>query len=210
MTPRALGAAAVALAVVAAACAPTIDEPVARWLGDREVWSGWDAGVRGLEYAGGIEPWVWTSVVVLGAGAIATLAVPRWRGASAAWLVVLGTHALSRNVVSWTKLVTGRLRPVEWLATGGDAWLRDGGFSFPSGHVAWFASLAVPIAVLVPRARVPLAIVIAFVMIARVAVGAHFISDTVAALALECACTALWLHVTRRLRAGSPPPASPR
>jgi membrane-associated phospholipid phosphatase len=209
VTPRGLTVAAAVLAAVAAACALTIDEPLARWLGDREVWSGWNAGISVLEYAGGIEPWLWEPAVVLAAGAIASYALRR-REAAVGWLVVAGTQLLDRNIVSWAKWATGRLRPSEWLAKGGDAWLRDGGYSFPSGHVSWFAGLAIPIAALVPRARVPLAVVVGFVMVARVAVGAHFVSDTIAALAVACACTALWLRVTEPLRAGSPRPASPR
>lgn len=206
MRASSLAAVAGVLAVVAAACVVAIDEPLAGWVGQFEVWRGWADGIHALEYPGGLEPWIWDSTVVVAVGVVVALA--RRRGARA-WIVVAGTHLLSRNVVMWTKFGTGRLRPFEWLGHGGSMWLRDGS-SFPSGHVAWFASLAVPIAVFVPRARVPLAAAIAFTIVAKVAVGAHFASDTIASLALACACTALWLHVTRRLRDGSPPPASPR
>ena len=111
--------------------------------------------------------------------------IARWRAHARTWLLVTLVHVLARNVTMWLKWGTGRLRPSEWLARGGDTFWRDGGYSFPSGHVTLFASILVPLALCVPRAR-PLLAIVAFAMIARVAVNAHFLSDVIAALA-ECA-----------------------
>jgi membrane-associated phospholipid phosphatase len=194
--------AAVAM-ILTAACALTIDEPLARWIGSYETVHAWDRGISVLEYAAGIEPWKWTIVSVLAAGSAACLARPAWRHRAPAWLFVAGTYLLTRNLMSWIKLFTGRLRPVEWLGKGGAVWLRDDGFSFPSGHIVLFAGLVIPLAVVAPRAGRPLLAVVAFAMIARVAVDAHFVSDVLGGIALTCACAAVWEPV-RRLRFDAP------
>lgn len=197
----ALWSLAAAFALLTAICALTIDEPIARALGAYEPSPLWNRGVAALEYAAGIEPWKWTSLVALGAGAVACIAWPAWRGALAAWLYVAGTYLLVRNLTSWIKLFTGRWRPNEWLAHGGGAmWRRDDAWSFPSGHVALIAGLVIPLAVVAPRFGRPLLAVVVFAMVARIAAGEHFVSDTLGAIALTCACAALWEPVLRRFR----------
>jgi len=203
MRPRLLAATAIAagLAVLAMLA---IDQPLARWLAARETWPElWNGGIAGLEVAGGIAPWPWLGVCVLVAGVLATALVPRWQRHARAWMFVAASYLLARNLVAWGKFLTGRLRPTEWLAHGGDTTFWRGGFSFPSGHVVLIAGLALPIAIVWPRAR-PLCAAIAFAMIARVAVGAHFVSDVLGGLALACAVTALCAAAILRS------PASPR
>jgi len=181
--------AAVATAVTVA-CIALMDEPFARWLATRQTYPAiWNRGIAWLEYAIGIEPWKWLGICVLVAGSIASLCIPRMRAHAPAWLLVTLTHLLARNLTSWIKFGTGRLRPSEWLARGGDSWFRDGGYSFPSGHVVLVASLIVPLAVY-PRTR-PLLALVAFAMVARVAVNAHFLSDALGALALVVLVTGL-------------------
>jgi membrane-associated phospholipid phosphatase len=182
---------AIATAIVTAVCIVTIDEPLARWLATRDTWQTmWNRGIAWLEYPLGIEPWKWTGVCVLGVGSLASLLVPRMRSHAPAWLLVTLTHLLARNITGWLKWGTGRLRPSEWLKRGGDVWFRDGGYSFPSGHVVLFASILIPLAVVYPRTR-PLLAIIAFVIVARVVVNAHFVSDALGGLALVAAIT--WL-----------------
>jgi membrane-associated phospholipid phosphatase len=162
----------------------TIDEPLARWIAAHDTHARiWNQGIAWLEVPLGIEPWKWTGVVVLVAGSIATLAIPRLRPAAHAFVLVTLVHLFDRNVTMWMKWGTGRLRPAEWLARGGDVWLRDGGYAFPSGHVMLFASILVPLAVVYPRTR-PLLAIVVFAAVARIAVNAHWLSDTLGALAL--------------------------
>jgi len=117
------------------------------------------------------------------------MAVPRWRGAAPAWTFLAATHLLGQLLVNYLKEWTGRLRPTEWLAHGaGDSFGWKDGFSFPSGHVGIFGSLIIPLVVLVPRAW-PLLGIVAYAMVARVAVDAHFLSDVLGALSLLCALT---------------------
>jgi len=191
----AVSAALTALAIV------TIDEPIARWLFTRDTWPAlWNDGIGALEYAGGLEPWKWLGITVLVAGVVVSTALQRGQRA---WMLVALVHLLTRTAVMWMKPLTGRLRPYEWLTRAGDhTFFRDGGASFPSGHVGLFASLAIPLAVLYPRARVPAIAIVVYVMAARVAVDAHFVSDVLGALALVCAFTAACWPLIR--------PASPR
>ena len=166
----------------------TIDEPFARWIATRETHPRfWNETIAYLEYPLGIEPYRWTGVWILCIGSIVSLLW--WRNTAHAWLLVTLVHLLGRNVMFWMKYLTGRLRPADWLQQGGDAWLRDG-WSFPSGHVILFASIAIPLAVAYPRTR-PLLVVVVFSMCARVAVNAHFLSDVFGGLAVTTALT--WL-----------------
>jgi membrane-associated phospholipid phosphatase len=83
----------------------------------------------------------------------------------------------------------GRLRPLEALERGGaDIWF-VGANSFPSGHVAFFAGLIVPVVVLSPRMW-PL-LVIPFVVAAqRISSADHYLSD--AGMSLGLAVLAAW------------------
>jgi len=183
-----------------------LDEPIAGIGVHREPWPIWDAVIAVGEYAIGIEPWKWLGVCVLAAGVIATRVVPRWHAHAIAWLFVAASHLLARNVMMWGKHLTGRLRPTEWH--GGPTFFQHGG-SFPSGHVMLFGSLLLPIAVLYPRARLACCIAVAFVMVARIGVHAHFISDVTVGLALTAlvtwACAAALRNLPWPTR-----PASPR
>ncbi len=86
---------AAAFAALTAICALTIDEPIARALGVYEPSPLWNRGIAALEYAAGIEPWRWATLVVLGVGAAACLVRPAWRGALPAWIYVAGTGLLA-------------------------------------------------------------------------------------------------------------------
>jgi membrane-associated phospholipid phosphatase len=197
---RRLWIASAVCAVVTAIAIVTIDQPVARWINGVETYPKlWDAGLGVLEYAAGLEPWKWLGICVLAGGAVIATLIGRGQRA---WMFVALVHLLERNAIFWLKPATGRLRPHEWSRHGeGPTFFRDG-VSFPSGHVGLFASIAIPIAVVFPRARIPAAIVVVYSMLARIAVDAHFVSDTTGALALALALTAACSPLIR--------PASPR
>ena len=179
-----------------------VDEPVARWLATRDVGAAlWDRALDAIEIAIGIEPWKWIGVIVIVAAMLVTRFVPRFHAHASAWLLIASSHLLARNISFWAKTLTGRLRPTEWLARGGHTFFRDGGISFPSGHVVLVASLVVPIVIAYPRTRALLALV-GVVMIARVVVGAHFVSDVIGGLALSAAVTWACAWVIDRLPAG--------
>ena len=197
-------------AVLTALCIVTIDQPLARWLATRETYPGaWNQVIAVLEYPLGIEPWRWTGICVLVAGSLATLQLARLRPYAAVVLVITLTHLFARNASLWIKTLTGRMRPTQWLNHGGgdDTFWYDGAFSFPSGHVLLFGSILVPLAVIYPRTR-PLLAIVLFVMVARVVVNAHFVSDVIGGLACVAAFTWLAARLVRRVLPSQIRPAS--
>jgi membrane-associated phospholipid phosphatase len=174
----------------------------------------WNQILALLEYAMGIEPWRWLGTTVLVAGTVISRAVPRWHGAAKKWLLVTLAHFIASNLMIWGKHFSGRLRPHEWH--GGAQWLHHGG-SFPSGHMTFVGSLALPIAILYPRTRNAVLALLAFVGCARIAVSAHWASDVFAGAALTALVTWVCADAVRRAPWPAqspepmlpPPPASP-
>jgi membrane-associated phospholipid phosphatase len=160
-----------------------VDQPVARWVHEHDQSALWEHVMSLLEYPAGIKPWSYTIPAILVGGVLATLAVERWRGYTRAWMYVAIVYLLTRNLMAWGKWLTGRYRPYQWIPVAGDTFGHANGASFPSGHVVVFAGLLLPLAVVSVRTR-PLLLLIPFVMMARVAVLAHFVSDVLAGLAL--------------------------
>jgi len=169
--------------VPAAVFVPLFDRPIAREIARYQPSALWDKGIGVLEWTIGLPLWPLVSSCVLVAGMLATIAVRRWRYYAPAWTFVAGAHVISRFLTTQLKNGTGRLRPTEWLAHGEGATFWRDGIGFPSGHVVLFASLAFPIVVLAPRWW-PLLALVVFAGAARVAVDAHFVSDTLAAITL--------------------------
>jgi membrane-associated phospholipid phosphatase len=140
----------------------------------------------------------WAGEIALVAAMVASVTVRAWRGQAPAWMLLASTHLVSRIVTGWIKVGTGRLRPSEWH--GGATFWHATGVSFPSGHIALFASVAIPLAVVSPRVGRPIALVVVpFVMIARVLGDAHFISDVTGGVALVALVTWLMGAVIRPL-----------
>jgi membrane-associated phospholipid phosphatase len=186
--PRWLLTLAAVTGAVTVVCIFTIDQPIARWLGGYQALPIWNRLLDVIEWTVGLPLVPWTAGIVLAVGMIVTTAVPRWRGAAPAWMFVAAVHIVSRIAMSHTKDLTGRLRPSEWLAHGGDTFWQAKGISFPSGHVVVFASVALPIVALYPRLWPVLAIV-GYSMLARLAVNAHFVSDVIGAITLVALIT---------------------
>jgi len=109
------------------------------------------------------------------------LAVVAWRGDAAwrawAWHIFLAVAALAVLVMT-LKLIIRRRRPAgDW----GAIYRNTDPHSFPSGHAARAAMLAVLLCVWGPAWAAPIAVVWApLVSVARVALGVHYLSDVVA------------------------------
>ena len=191
-----------AYAVAAAMAIAWLDAPLARWIATFEKPTIAGVAIRYLEYAGGLEPWKWTWHVVLVGATLAVTVLPRARRFAPQVTYVALVALASRNLMLWSKGMTGRLRPGEWLQGGGPTFFQHG-IAFPSGHVVLFAGLAIPIALAWPRAW-PVLAVVPIAMAARLAVDAHFASDTLGGVALVCLCAWACGGVLRR----SPPPGA--
>lgn len=101
-------------------------------------------------------------------------------------IVQLGTIEAS----SLLKGVFGRLRPYQLLEHNdwSHVWFA-GGNSFPSGHVAFFWGLFLPLAYLYPKQRLVLLVIPAFIAIARIDENVHFLSDVLGSIALAALVT---------------------
>jgi undecaprenyl-diphosphatase len=124
------------------------------------------------------------------------LAVIAWRGDAfwRSWAVhlVLSIAALAAVVMA-IKLLVRRRRPAgEW----GAIYRNTDPHSFPSGHAARAALLAVLLSAWGPAWAAPIAIAWApLVSLARVALGVHYLSDVVAGALLGLAAAALAVSV---------------
>ena len=200
--PRSLLIAAAVTSAVAGVCIAWIDQPVARFIAQYEPSAAWGWILDKLEWLILLPVHSLAVSVALVAAMLVTAGVRRYRGQAPAWMFLAGTHLVSRIAMNYGKDLTGRLRPTEWLKHGGDGTFWRGGASFPSGHVVLFAGIIVPLVVLFPRAR-PALVIVAFVMLARVAVNAHFVSDVIAGLALVALLTWLVAYAVRPLSRSS-------
>jgi membrane-associated phospholipid phosphatase len=206
LLPSALIAIVLALAFIVA-----LDQPIARWLATRDTYPVvWNTGIDWLEYPLGIVPYKWTGVWVLTLGTIITLAIPRLRGAAFGFALIAFVHFAGRLLYPWLKLAFGRLRPTEWIkAGGGDTFWHHNAWGFPSGHAVLFGSIVVPIAVMYPRTR-PLLAILVFAVTARVMVNAHFISDVLAGYAVVALLTWAFVRLLRRVPTLPIPPGCRR
>ncbi len=183
-----------------------LDAPIARAIAVYEPSAIWRTILHGLEWAVLLPVHSLVLPVALVVGMLVAIVVRPWRGAAPAWMTIAGVELVSRLTTNWIKDATGRLRPSQWLAHDGGAMFgHDQGVSFPSGHVALFAGLAIPIAAVAMsrswRWRQPIVIaaiaIVAFVSAARMAVGAHWLSDTTGAITLVVLWTYLQALVAR-------------
>ena len=140
------------------------------------------------------------SGVLLGGGLL-LLGILGWlanhRGFAVRVLIFVGGVQLATIACTWVlKNVFGRLRPYE-IFTHGDwshVWFA-GGNSFPSGHIAFFWGLFLPLLYLFPRWRIALLIIPLFIALGRIDMSFHFLSDVLCAIALAAFVTLIAAHL---------------
>lgn len=183
----ALGAAIITLAAIL-----LIDASVARAIAPYQPSTVWDTGIEILEWTILLPLHKLALPVALVVAMLLVVLVKPWRGAAPALMTIAAVHLITRLTTNWIKDGTGRYRPSEWLKKGADGTFGEGGVAFPSGHVVLFAGIVIPILYVYPRARrvlaLPLVAILVYVATARIAVNAHWISDTVASISY----VALW------------------
>jgi len=106
------------------------------------------------------------------------------------------------------KISFGRLRPYQILSLhdASHLWFA-GGTSFPSGHVAFFWGLSLPLVYLFPKHRILLLIPPVFIALDRLDENVHFLADVLTAIAIAALLTLLaaaalgrWIHPPGRRR----------
>ena len=151
-----------------------------------------------------LDPHTRNYVILIGL-AIVAAAVSSLRSVPRTFAKVFGAAVLSWGLLEAVYSVYDRPRPEEVIADAslnGHSWGHLN--SFPSGHMAITAALAVSIALTFPRLRFVLWGYVAAVAFTRVMFGAHFPLDTVAGTALGTAgaiLVVLAFDRRRRLRA---------
>ncbi|MFT4214133.1 MAG: phosphatase PAP2 family protein [Microbacterium sp.] len=196
-----VGAALVAIAALVGILVTTFEGPhLDQWWNDAAArLSSLQSFALGMDFVGG--GWFASFVVPLGALAVLVLLRRPWAGA-----FVVAASAGSALVVQALKGLFGRARPEEMIV------LSDYG-SFPSGHTANAATLAVIAVVLCARiwvAVVGLAWVMAMAL-SRTLVHAHWLTDTIGGALAGCGAAlvlaAAFAVVLSRERERMPHPA---
>jgi len=193
----AAGAAAFVLLALIVALAPTAVEPLDVAWNEAMIRGRSDAAIQislALNAIGG--GWIATRAVPV-ALAVAILLARGWRAA----IVVIVMMLASVAVVQLVKGVIARERPLDMLVTS------DFG-SFPSGHTANAATVAIVLCVLLPRAiGIPLGAVWTLLMaLSRTVLSVHWLVDTIGGALLGAAVALLVVAVfapwtrPRRLR----------
>jgi membrane-associated phospholipid phosphatase len=120
-------------------------------------------------------------------------AVARRSDATARAMIFTGLVQLATiTAAAQVKGLFGRLRPYQLIERGdwSQIWFA-GGTSFPSGHVAFYWGLFLPLAYLYPRYRLPLLAIPVFIAFARLDENVHFLSDVLGSIALAALITLL-------------------
>ena len=162
-----------------------------RWLGELVEHRNpiWDAPAFAMDFLGG--GWFGVFVVPIAVAVILLVMKKPW----SAWYFVIAT-VVSAGMVQLLKSLFGRARPLDMLVTA------DFG-SFPSGHVANAATMAVTLAILLQRVWVWAAggVSVVAMMLSRTYLGAHWLSDTVGGLLVGAAVAVLlWAPLASRLQ----------
>lgn len=163
-----------------------VDVPVARVVHDYQASSLVDDLLTILEWALLLPLHPHLLPLLLVVAMLVAVIVKPWRRVAPALMTIAAVHLVTRLTTNWLKDGTGRYRPAEWIQKGVEgSFGHDKGIAFPSGHVVLFAGLVIPILHVFPKTRVlaiPLLGIVVFVAIARIAVNAHWISDTLGAI----------------------------
>ena len=162
-----------------------------RWLGELVEHRNtiWDVPAFAMDFLGG--GWFGVFVVPIAVAVILLVMKKPW----SAWYFVIAT-VVSAGMVQLLKSLFGRARPLDMLVTA------DFG-SFPSGHVANAATMAVTLAILLQRVWVWAAggVSVVAMMLSRTYLGAHWLSDTVGGLLVGAAVAVLlWAPLASRLQ----------
>jgi membrane-associated phospholipid phosphatase len=192
--------AAIGVAVATLLVMP-VEPALAHAIASYEPSKGWDRILDVLEWVILLPPHTLLLPIALVVAMLVTVLVRPLRGLAPGMMTIAFVHLGSRLVTNWIKDGTGRMRPYQVIEKGLDGsfgW--EGGVAFPSGHVTLFASLAIPILYAFPRTRIaaiPLGLIVAYVALARIAVNAHWISDTLGSISLVLLMTWAASLVTR-------------
>lgn len=209
MNRRLLAWVAVVFATLATIGLLGIDRPLAEWVRSSGIEQSqvfaW--GLAALDFISGISLWFWLAgccTLAIGAVGLALRRNAHWpRAFLAAGIVQMAT--LETMILGKDQF--GRLRPQQVLESGdwSKVWFTGGG-SFPSGHSAFYFGLLLPLAAACPIRwlRNLLIAIPVYVILARVDLAKHFLSDVSTSAVIAALYALLVATLARRWLA--PPP----
>ena len=171
-------------AMLAALGLIAVDYPLARWVHESgiENLAVFRLGLATLDWAFGMRFWFWlATTLAIALGIIGLVAGSRVRRRFAVALLVAGLVQLATlHTMILMKGWFGRLRPHQVFESGDwNAIWHAGGGSFPSGHSAFYFGLLLPLAAFATKTwqRAALLAIPVFVVLARIDLSMHFLSD---------------------------------
>lgn len=196
--------ASVALIALALMCIGLLwlDLPLARWVHDSGLAASplmvGSIGVLDTIFGVKLSYWLASSLCIVVGTALLVISRNRlrYRLPGQTLVSVALVQASTNLLMILGKNTFGRVRPVDLLAsTDWSAMWFMGGGSFPSGHGAFYFGLLLPLAASTSRVwlRTLLLGIAVFVVLARINMERHYLSDVCAA-ALIAACVALTLR----------------
>lgn len=157
----------------------------------------------------------WSALILLAIVACGVAALTR---SVANGLIIVGMTTCGWAATAVMKAIVGRERPDQLLLADSLLPGAHGPTSYPSGHTAFAASLAIAVSLVMWRTRwrIPVVVLAAaftgLVAVSRIYLGVHYLSDVVASLALSVAVAVLLAGAMasfQRYRAGLATIASP-
>lgn len=186
------------LLLLLAICIFMIDRPVAIWIENKgtslERVTSAIISVIEIGFGFTISKYLYGFALLL-AGFIMRAADKNWRRANL-FFFVAATHIISRLTAGVLKNVFHRSRPFEYLENKEVAdFFTEAGSAFPSGHVAHFFGLFLPLVFLFPKYTWLWLLLPFFVLIQRVVANDHYPGDTVASVLIAYLSTWLFYRV---------------
>lgn len=120
----------------------------------------------------------------------------RWVAEARAWLFMLLAMFSSSMIKNFLKLAFGRDRPTAYFEDGVidvlpfNTALADAGF--PSGHSQSISAAMLCLAIIFPRIRALCLAIAMLVMLSRIVIEAHFVSDVIAGGTIGIASVLVW------------------
>jgi len=155
--------------------------------------------VSGLEWITGFHISKYLlGIVILSVGVVLYLA-RLTRDISKYFFYIGATHLVSRLVAGTLKNVFLRSRPYEFLENQETRdFFVEGGSSFPSGHVAHFFSLFIPLLFIKPRSWFFILLIPSIVAMQRVISNDHYLSDALASILIAYMFSLSFLKLFQR------------
>ncbi|HEY0013383.1 MAG TPA: phosphatase PAP2 family protein [Allosphingosinicella sp.] len=196
--PTAMWTIALFFAILAAAGLAGLDGMIDRHLPAPVPGSIWAQGIALIDFLSTKESGDWLLPFILAMAGLILLVLSSTRPIGYPLLYAGLVALLAYGIADLSTPYFGRVRPSE-VVPGVDLWF-VAGRAFPSGHVAFYAGLLLPLALLFPRLSPLWLAPPLLVAAARVMQHDHYLSDVSASLALAAALAAGFSFVAERGR----------